>query len=26
MKQHKFWAVAACICMLMCVWTGHKRK
>ena len=26
MKQHRFWAWAAVICMLMCIYTGKKHK
>lgn len=24
MKAHKYWAIAAIICMLMTMYTGHK--
>ena len=26
MKQHKFWAIAATICMVMALYTGYKHK
>lgn len=26
MKQHKYWAIATVVCMVMTLWTGHKRK
>ncbi|MDE6621300.1 MAG: hypothetical protein K2K74_12605 [Lachnospiraceae bacterium] len=26
MKQHKFWAWATVICMVMVIYTGHKHK
>ena len=26
MKQHRFWAWGAVFCMLMCIYTGKRRK
>ncbi|WP_350454845.1 DUF6219 family protein [Slackia heliotrinireducens] len=26
MKNHKYWAIAACICMFMAMYTGYKHK